>query len=608
MPKTITLKEGQYLNENETLEIKGTPAVLKGWIADRGFGFLILEDGSEIFCHVNELCSHLLPSKRGELPRIERGQTVYVQGVVQGIKDRRAEKVSCECCAGPDIWELHPSEKPNNIAFTVRKMVAVCVNHPGKSESYFRHPILETINAAYQEAVRKKVLFINPNGQHNKSFSVESYAHFFETFGQPQTIRPTGSWDRLILIYPNYGEVQIPLSHALEGGFFEITATGEWKKETNLNQSNIMANFIFDGFQLQCSVGYSSRQASGLNGAFEKLPKETQDEIIEELKANIPSPEEKAEQDFWSGLEENKNKIAILRDAIVRLKSPGKAFYYERQPAKYQRGKFKYEDKDYIDGGGVFLNLGLREYVNAFTDNCIEITGKLMSSPDDMRRHLLEVYQARYQELINQSAKEEPHFKDPRLATMPEEEWKMRYQKTFNAFAKEQKAEYDERDGRRLQEMEEAWERENQATEQAKALYEEYYQLERANKALDHRVRINRDLSQEYPGTRGTSYFKELWLDPYSRISYLESQKMCIAHVTECIAKLKAVYAKQIEREREAEEEATPAEEEKKTPPPNDSPNEGNREVNQPPKKQPNSGFGVSLGDKLAGLKDLLDK
>jgi len=608
MPLSITLKEGQYLNENETPEIKGTPSVLKRWNAERGFGFLILEDGSELFCHVHQLCSHLAPVQRRANPNIERNQTIYVQRVGTGRKpgQKQAENVQCECCVSPDIWEIHPSEKPGDIAFGVRLMVAACVNHQNRDSYHFMHPVLNRMNVAYWEAKRKKDLFENPNGAVHTRFNAESYANFFETFGQPAEIRLEPRWNNLFLVYPDYGEVKIPFSHALEGDFFGITATGEWRNDTRSNQNNIEAVFNVAGVNVWHHVGRSTRYESELDAAFEKLSKEAQDAIIKELKSKIPNPKENAERDFLRGLEENDPKIRRLREEIIKLSSPGQAYFFSQWEVRHYSQP---ESPDgYRPGGNYsrneeryYLNLGLREVINRKATISFSVSEKIARTmtPEEARSHLLKKFQARYHEVLRQAAKESPHFKDPRLATMSKEEWKARYQETFCVFADEQRAEYDEVDVEELVKIREAWQVESQVVEEAKAIYEEYKQLIEDNKALDASVQLDYDLNREYPRIKYARHFND-------REAY-------IAHVAECIAKLKEIYAAKIEKEevqevlrktkaeeREIAREAARAARERRR-------YEEEEEVYEAPQEGGSgSSFGTSLGDKLGGLKDLL--
>ena len=251
-PKTIELKPGQYLEGSP--EIKGTPATVKRWIPDKGFGFLKLEDGREIFCHVNQLCSHLSPSQRGGSPQIEREQTIYVQRVAEGRQPGKlqAENVQCECCAGPKIWELRLSEAAGDAILGVRKKIAFCVSDPSRSS--YLSPIppdeLRRANVDFDAAYSKQILFERPYSDPNK---------FFETFGMPTAIELASRPDTLILTYPEYGTAQISVNSLFEFRDIPAKPTSQWEDR----HYGVMAEFELQGVKFWATIGACGSNSIG---------------------------------------------------------------------------------------------------------------------------------------------------------------------------------------------------------------------------------------------------------------------------------------------------------------------------------------------------------
>lgn len=308
-PRLSLSSSEPVVRKTETPEgkIGGT---IKRWNAEKGFGFLRLHDGREVFCHVTQLCEHIRPS-RGQAPEI--GSSVNVKKINQNERGLAAEGVECDECAVPEQWELQPF---GDEVFGAREIRPVCVNKSGVFSS--RSPIsseeVERANVPFELAKRKKTLW--------------EYAivgdEFFNVFGEPQSIRVEDE-SKIVLSYP-HGEITVSTDSAMYSGHWEVSPSGSWKEDGE----SIKAEFIFPdmpGAKTWGTVALLHINPS-LSGWFELLSENTKQEVLAKVKEKILPPEDIAEKHFNDFLNDDyeKGKISKLRDDLRFLQAPGESY------------------------------------------------------------------------------------------------------------------------------------------------------------------------------------------------------------------------------------------------------------------------------------------
>lgn len=189
--------------------------IIKRWNAEKGFGFIRLSDGREVFCHTSELCEHIRPL-RGQAPDIS--SPVNVKKVNQRQRGLAAEKVECDTCAAPEQWELQPTGPE---IFGVRELRPVCVNKPNVSS--YNSPMpreeVERANEPFIIAKKKETLW--------KQGIIGN--EFFKEFGEPQSIRVDDK-GQIILSYP-HGEKIVSADSAMNSKHWEVDPSGRWEEE-----------------------------------------------------------------------------------------------------------------------------------------------------------------------------------------------------------------------------------------------------------------------------------------------------------------------------------------------------------------------------------------
>lgn len=463
--------------ESQESVIKGT---IKRWNAEKGFGFLRLSDGREVFCHVSELCEHIRPP-RGQAP--DTSSPVNVKKVNQRERGLAAEEVECDACAAPEQWELQPSGPE---VFGVREMRPVCVNKSNVSSynSTIPREEVERANEPFKLAKRKETLW-------NWSIIEDE---FFREFGEPQSIRVEDE-NKIVLSYP-HGEKVVSADSAMNSKHWEVSPSGQWKEE---NES-IKAEFIFpdiSGAKVWRTVASLYINPS-LYKEFELLPESAQQEVLAKVKEKILPPADIAEKRFNDFLNEDyrKKEISKLRDDIHSLQAPGESFIsssthkaqlYEPLSPDERRGDFYYEGSITTHS----LTVGARKKERShwsgdyqggksFVVSSSEYGGGTpKETAEQLREKLIAEKRQQLKNEFDRAKKMNPPSPDTRLYTLDSEEWTRRYETRWDEMQKTIEDQWEIEDAQLLAEAKQSWEQYENVTKDLLSAREEVEQAER---------------------------------------------------------------------------------------------------------------------------------
>ncbi|MCU0653613.1 MAG: hypothetical protein MUD10_05140 [Candidatus Pacebacteria bacterium] len=310
--REISAKKNEGKEKEEMLTGK-----VKRFFLDKNFGFIETAKG-DVYCHERVLCPHFI-EENGQSRRFRFDKTAHIVKMKEDEKGNAAGEVLCDDCAGPEKWELEPT---NNVAFGVREHRAVqYAGYGGELRPYDDE--IKEVNKEYWEALDKLHLWnAGPSGYRDR---------FFETFGEPQSfvVEEKHGRKHLKLIYPEpLGEVELEMEGALNLDHWKKSATGNWRE----GEDGIRAEFGIDGVagatEFCQVVSTESRLTSDPNfpyllNNFESLQSEAQEAIIKKVREKIQSPEEAARKRFNERCEWH--RIAELREDIVYLRSSGES-------------------------------------------------------------------------------------------------------------------------------------------------------------------------------------------------------------------------------------------------------------------------------------------
>jgi len=462
--------------ESQEGRIKGT---IKRWNAEKGFGFLRLSDGREVFCHVSELCEHIR-SPRGEAPDIS--SPVNVKKVNQRERGLAAEEVECDACAAPEQWELQPFGPE---IFGVRELQPVCVNKSNVSSynSTIPREEVERVNEPFKLAKRKETLW-------NWSIIEDE---FFREFGEPQGIRVEDE-NKIVLSYP-HGEKIVSADSAMNSKHWEVSPSGQWKEE----DESIKAEFIFpDIFGAKVWRTVASLYINpSLHKEFDLLPESAQQEVLAKVKEKILPPADIAEKRFNDFLNEDyrKKEISKLRDDLRSLQAPGESFvsssthkaqFYEPLSPDERRGDFYYEgsittysltvgarkkEQSHWSGdyqGGKSFVVASSEYARAPKETAEQLRDKLIT---EKRQQLKSEF--------DRAKKMNPPSSDPRLYSLDSEEWSRQYEARWDEMQKAIEDQWEIEDAQLLGETKQSYEQYENIAKDLLATREEVEQAER---------------------------------------------------------------------------------------------------------------------------------
>ncbi|MBT9138748.1 MAG: hypothetical protein DDT31_01323 [Syntrophomonadaceae bacterium] len=458
-------------------KIRGT---IKRWNAEKGFGFLRLSDGREVFCHVSELCKHIRPP-RGQAPNLD--SPVNVKKVNQRDRGLAAEEVECDACAAPEQWELQPSGPE---VFGVREMRPVCINKSNVSSynSTIPHEEMELANEPFKLAKIKETLW-------NWSIIEDE---FFREFGEPQGIRVEDE-NKIVLSYPN-GEKIVSADSVMNSKHWEVAPSGQWKE----GGESIKAEFTFpdiSGAKVWRTV-VSLYINPSLYKEFELLPESAQQEVLAKVKEKILPPADIAEKRFNDFLNEDygKKEIIKLRDDIHSLQAPGESFIsssthkaqlYEPLSPDERRGDFYYE-------GGVTthsLTVGARKKERShwsgdyqggrsFVVSSSEYGGGApKETAEQLRDKLIVEKRQQLKSEFDRAKKMNPPSPDARLYTLDPEEWSKQYEARWYEMQKTIEDQWKIEDAQLLGETKQSYEQYENVAKDLLAAREEVEQAER---------------------------------------------------------------------------------------------------------------------------------
>ncbi|MBI4713868.1 cold shock domain-containing protein [Candidatus Uhrbacteria bacterium] len=457
-------------------KIRGT---IKHWNAEKGFGFLRLSDGREVFCHVSELCEHIRPP-RGQAPVLD--SPVNVKKVNQRDRGLAAEEVECGACAAPEQWELQPSGPE---VFGVREMRPVCVNKPNVSSysSTIPREEVERANEPFKLAKRKETLWNWSN--------IED--EFFREFGEPQGIRVEDE-NKIVLSY-SHGEKIVSADSAMNSKHWEVAPSGQWKEEGE----SIKAEFIFpdiSGAKVWRTVASLYINPS-LYKEFELLLESAQQEVLAKVKEKILPPADIAEKRFNDFLSEDyrKKEIRKLRDDIHSLQAPGESFIsssthkaqlYEPLSPDERRGDFYYEGSVTTHS----LTVGARKKEQphwsgdyrggkSFVVPYSEYTGAPKETAEQLRDKLIAEKRQQLKSEFDHAKKMNPPSPDARLYTLDPEEWSKQYEDRWDEMQKTIEDQWKIEDAQLLGETKQSYEQYENVAKDLLAAREEVEQAER---------------------------------------------------------------------------------------------------------------------------------
>lgn len=391
----------------------------KRWNADRGFGFLRTDDGRRVFCHVNELCSHLKPS-RGNAPDLNA--KVYVSQILRDNQGFRAIKVKCADCATPAVWELQPT---GSAVFGVRELRPVCTNKPDEPEykSAIKFDEVYEANEAFREAQAKE-----------RRWQGALTPAFFEEFGEPEQISAVG--EKIILTY-THGNKTVTATEAYESGHWKTAPTGQRKQDGK----TIYAEFAFDGIpgaKVRRYVGNANHPLK-LTADFELLPTEVQTEILGILRAAV-RPAESIAEERWNAIlksEYNRKNLDKLRQEMISLQAPGEMYHGQGTYKAQEEVTGHYGDETWGTGSYMditrtywYLVTGARKKERAGwsgdyaggTKFTIPEPGKEQST-EHIRDEQLARKQEELKNILKEAREVAPIPAEPRLYDLTPEEW-----------------------------------------------------------------------------------------------------------------------------------------------------------------------------------------
>jgi cold shock CspA family protein len=449
---------------------KNLPAKVQSWNSDRGFGFLRLETGERVFCHIKSLCFHLRPEdKKG----LDQGTSVVVRSVRKEEQGFAAKSVECLDCAAPEIWELRPTGKS---VLGVEEIAPVCINKErGQHEKdFFSFQDVWNANESFRKAEARLQRFqwvINED--------------FFKEFGEPHSIRKNNE-ESIILSYgEELGEKKVSLYNAFYCGHFPVSSVGE---PIPGEAGNISYVFQFDTIpeaSLSVYVAYYSLNPNDivhpeLNSNFEKLTSEQQEKVIEIVKQYIKTPEELAQLRF------SDKKIASVenstfdttREKCIQLQSPGEAYSFEENIREWE--SYPESDDGYRSAGtmlvintyaylvvGAYKNYGQYEGGHKFSIGC---KAKREKTPEELRKDLLLIYTKEIDQEFARIKNIGPLPEDSRIYDITKEEWQSRYDAAWKVLEEAKTAEWKVVDEKKIQEAKDAYDLKVNTQEMVKAV------------------------------------------------------------------------------------------------------------------------------------------
>ncbi|PIP60628.1 hypothetical protein COX00_02210 [Candidatus Uhrbacteria bacterium CG22_combo_CG10-13_8_21_14_all_47_17] len=460
--------------ESQEGRIKGT---IKRWNAEKGFGFLRLSDGREVFCHVSELCEHIRPP-RGQAP--DTSSPVNVKKVNQRERGLAAEEVECDACAAPEQWELQPSGPE---IFGVRELQPVCVNKSNVSSynSTIPREEVERANEPFKLAKRKETLW-------NWSIIEDE---FFREFGEPQGIRVEDE-NKIVLSYP-HGEKIVSADSAMNSKHWEVSPSGQWKEEGE----SIKAEFIFpdiSGAKVWRTVASLYINPS-LYKEFDLLPESAQQEVLAKVKEKILPPADIAEKRFNDFLTEDyrKKEISKLRDDLRSLQAPGEMTIESHSYKAQEEVTASYGDETwgtghYMDAQRTAWSLktGAKkrehyswagEYVGGH-DFAIS-RPKEGETAEQIRDRLIAEKRQQLKSEFDRAKKMNPPSSDPRLYSLNSEEWSRQYEARWDEMQKTIEDQWEIEDAQLLGETKQSYEQYENVAKDLLAAREEVEQAER---------------------------------------------------------------------------------------------------------------------------------
>jgi len=468
---TSAIKEGLDARLETAMVQKGR---IVRWNTDRGFGFIRLEGERkrDLFCHISALCRHLKPA-RGESPDLSK--PVFVTETSVGPRGLKAEKVDCETCNLPTIWELKPVGEP---IFGIREMKDVC-NKPDEYNSPISYTEIYNANIEYEKAKKKLRLWEG-----------EISEEFFQTFGEARNISVNG--EELILTY-EHGDKTVSLSEAFYSKHWKTSPTGQWEKFSE----KVVADFIFDdipGAKLQVWIA-SSYINPYLTPSFKKLTKSIQEEILEILKPLAESPEKLASDQFEARIN-HYEKAKELRNDIINLQRPEKPRLVSGMQTVQKRNTWSYGGETWETGGSYntkvkvahlitgSIKLENNSWKNYSEGHYFSISQtELKKTAEEVRDILLEEKKAELERFFEESMKFAPLSEDHKpLYDISAEEWSDRYSAQLNKLIKETKDKWQAEDAAILNSLTEEWNKINTAKDkllEAREKLETVYKRER---------------------------------------------------------------------------------------------------------------------------------
>ncbi len=336
----------QISNTIEALDIPEPNASFIKWNNQRGFGFLRMDDGKSVFCHVSELCKHLQPM-RDDAP--DFNEQLHVGNVIKGEKGLSAKNVKCTYCVTPAIWELQPS---GPVVFGVQEVKPVCTNKPNESsyKSTIKHHDIWEANKSFREAMEK-----------DKKWKGKLNDKFFEEFGEAENIKVIDEHN-IALNYP-HGSKKVSIFQVYESKHFDVTHSGKWKED----EYSFVAEFIFKDIpDAKIWVNIVTNHYDNnptLKKSFDSLTPKAQDEVLNRIKMKLLSPDDITEKQFNSFIEDiyDLDKIKELRQKILHLQAPGESFITSKTHVEQSEVMDGYGDETW--GTGHFIS---KEYTSDY--------------------------------------------------------------------------------------------------------------------------------------------------------------------------------------------------------------------------------------------------
>lgn len=429
---------------------------IKRWNPEKGYGFLRLADGQELFCHTSELCEHLRPS-RGEAPA--SGTKVTITKIVARDKGQAAKGVQCDECAIPEQWELRPF---GPVIFGVQELRPVCINKPQVPSYHSTIPDQEVkkANEPFSKAQEKQRLW-----------GYDLTSQFFKEFGEPQSVQAEGD-DKILLTYP-FGTKTVSAADAYRSKHWETYQSNKWRK----GEGKIEIEFLFKEIpnaRVWRMVVYSLEgyHLPRIGEEFEILTPETQKEIIAKVKESVLSPENFASKrwDVTVGKDGEKQKeIAELKQDIFDLQAPGELYITSRtrKTQKYEppspderRGNYRYDTE--VTDWSLVVGAKKREHPGWASDSqggnyqggkSFSIysaeTGRYGSadagpkeSAEQFRQSLLDKKRKKLKEIFERAKVVESTSIDPRIYDLTPEEWSTRYNQSWGALQQQVEQEW----------------------------------------------------------------------------------------------------------------------------------------------------------------------